>query len=225
MKKLRTLAGLAAAALIFCSAANAQPGGQPGQQQQQYQPAPTPRTKIAILNLQHVVKSYEKWKSFEEEYKQQYKGFDAEFDRIKKEGLGLKEQLAKVGADSQQGEPIKKRLKELDRMVQDLGDNAKAKLLKLQDDMSIRIYAEVEQAVGAYAKANELDLVMQYNDGVNPNDKSNPQNIQRKMQTGACMPMYFVQGMDISETVIYMLNEHYKSAMNQAQNSGAPQQR
>jgi Skp family chaperone for outer membrane proteins len=213
MKKLSALAGLAAAALIFCSAANAQQGGQPGQQQQQqYQPPPMPKTKIAIINLQHVVKSYEKWKSFEEEYKLQYKAFDGEFEKIKREGMGLKEQLTKNGSEGPQADAIKKRLKELDRMVQDLGDNAKAKLLKLQDDMSVRIYAEVEQAVGLYAKANELDLVMQYNDGVMPNDKANPQNIQRKMQTGACMPMYFVQGLDISEVIIYMLNQRFGTA-------------
>ncbi len=188
MKKLSTLAGLAAVAFIFCSAANAQQGGQPGQPQQQYQPPPTPRTKIAILNLQHVVKSYDKWRAFEEQYKQRYKGFDAEFERIKKEGLGLKEQLAKLSPDSQEALNIKERLKQLDRQVQDLGDKAKGELLKLQDSMSIQIYAEVELAVGAYAKANELDLVMQYNDGVNPNDKTNPANIQRKMQTAPACP-------------------------------------
>ena len=127
MKKLSALAGLAAAALIFSSAANAQQGGQPGQQQQQqqqqqqHQPAPTPRTKIAILNLQHVVKSYDRWKSFEDEYKQKYKAFDAEFEKIKSEGLALKAQLAKIPADSKEAESIRVRLKTLDRMVQDLG--------------------------------------------------------------------------------------------------------
>jgi len=218
VKKLRTLVGVAAAALIICSAAHAQQGGQPNQQ---YQPPPIPKTKIAILNLQHVVKNYEKWRIFEEEYKSKYKNYDAEFEKIKKEGLQLKEQLAKMTADNPQAEPIKTRLKALDRQVQDLGDTAKAQLLKLQDDMSIHIYTEVEAAVGAYAKANDIDLVMQFNDGVLPTDKSNPQNIQRKMQTGACMPMYAVDGMDISATVIVMLNEHYKRAM--SQNSGAPQ--
>ena len=78
MKKLRTPVGLAAAALLFCSAANAQQAGQP---QQQYQPPPMPKTKIAILNLQHVVKNYEKWRIFEEEYKSKYKSYDAEFEK------------------------------------------------------------------------------------------------------------------------------------------------
>ena len=206
MKNLRSLVGLAAATLILCSTAAAQ---QPGQPNQQYQPPPVPKTKIAILNLQQVVKSYEKWKVFEEEYKRNYKSFDAEFEKIKTEGLKLKDQLAKEPPDSPNAEAMKRRLKELDRMVQDLGDNAKSRLLKLQDDMSIRIYQEVEACVGAYARANDIDLVMQFNDGVQPSDKNNPANIQRKMQTGACMPMFWVDGMDISPTIIIMLNNHY----------------
>ena len=76
--------------------------------------------------------------------------------------------------------------------------------------------ARVERAAGRSGASMSSDLVMQYNDGVMPTDKTNPQNIQRKMQTGACMPMYFVQGMDISDTVIFMLNEHYRTTMNQA---------
>jgi Skp family chaperone for outer membrane proteins len=216
MKNLRSLVGLAAATLILCSTASAQ---QPGQPNQQYQPPPTPKTKIAILNLQQVVKNYEKWKVFEEEYKRNYKGFDQEFENIKKEGLKLKDDLTKLPPDSPQAEGIKARLKFLDRQVQDLGDNAKSRLLKLQDDMSIHIYQEVEAAVGAYAKANDIDLVMQFNDGVQASDKNNPQNIQRKMQTGACMPMYWVDGMDISPTIIVMLNNHYKQ-VSQPQNNG-----
>ena len=221
MKKLRTLVGLAAAALIVCSTANAQQGGQPIQS---YQPPPIPKTKIAILNLQHVVKNYEKWRLFEEEYKNKYKSYDAEFEKIKKEGLALKEQLTKGPQEGPQAEAIKTRLKALDRQVQDLGDNAKSQLLKLQDDMSIHIYTEVEAAVGAYAKANDIDLVMQFNDGVLQTDKSNPQNIQRKMQTGACMPMYSVDGLDISQTIIIMLNDHYQRSRSLGGNS-APGQR
>jgi Skp family chaperone for outer membrane proteins len=217
MKKLRTLAGLAAAALIFCSAASAQQSGQPTQQ---YQPPPIPKTKIAILNLQHVVKNYEKWKVFENEYKQQYKGFDEQFENIKKQGLALKDRLSKMPADSPDAEPIKAQLKLMDRQVQDLGDNAKQKLLKLQDDMSIHIYTEVEAAVGAYAKANDIDLVMQFNDGILPTERTNPQNIQRKMQTGACMPMYSVPGMDVSETIIIMLNDHFRRSSSQGGNPG-----
>ena len=222
-KKLGTLAGVTAATLLFCSTAFAQQGGQPGQPQT----APTPKTKVAIINLQYVVKSYDRWKQFEEEYKRNYKGYDAEFERIKGIGLLLIAKLEKMRADDPEADNIKKQLKELDRQVQDLGDNAKQKLLKLQDDMSIQIYAQVEEAVGVYAKANDLDLVLQYNDGVQGPELHTPQNIQRKMQTGALMPIYSVRGMDISDYIIYMLNAHFKTTsggVGSANGVGQPRQ-
>ncbi len=211
IKKLGTLAGVTAATLLFCSTAFAQQGGQPGQGGQP-QTAPTPKTKIAIINLQYVVKSYDRWKLFEDEYKRNYKGYDDQFEQIKKVGLELKAKLDKMGANDPEGDNIKKQLKDLDRQVQDLGDNAKKRLLKLQDDESIRIYSQVEEAVSVYAKANDIDLVLQYNDGVQGPELHNPQNIQRKMQTGALMPIYSVNGMDISNYIIYMLNAHYKAS-------------
>ncbi|CAN5464269.1 hypothetical protein BH10PLA2_BH10PLA2_37960 [soil metagenome] len=222
-KKLKVLAGVAAA-LLFCSAASAQQGGQPGQGGQPQTP-PTPKTKIAIVNLQHVVKSYDRWKQFEDEYKRNFKGYDAEFEQIKKQGMELKERLSKMQADSPEAEPIRLQLKALDRRVQDLGDTAKQKLLKLQDEMSVQIYAQVEEAVSVYAKANDLDLVLQYNDGVQGQELHNAQNIQRKMQTGATMPIYAVSGMDISNIIIYMLNQHFRAASNGVGSPNGGQQR
>jgi Skp family chaperone for outer membrane proteins len=223
-KKLKMLAGVAAATLLFCSTASAQQGGQPGQGGQP-QLAPVPKTKIAIINLQHVVKSYDRWKQFEDEYKRNYKGYDAEFEKIKEQGLKLKERLNKMNATDPEAEPIKLQLKALDRQVQDLGDSAKQKLLKLQDEMSMQIYAQVEEAVSVYAKANDLDLVLQYNDGVQGQELHNPQNIQRKMQTGALMPVYAVSGMDISQTIILMLNQHWKAVSNSVGSPNPGQQR
>jgi Skp family chaperone for outer membrane proteins len=223
-KKLRTLAGVTAT-LLFCSTAFAQQGGQSGQGGQP-QTAPTPKTKVAIINLQYVVKSYDRWKQFEDEYKRNYKGYDEQFEQIKKQGLELKARLEKMRADDPEGDNIKRQLKDLDRKVQDLGDNAKKQLLQLQDNMSVQIYAQVEEAVSVYAKANDLDLVLQYNDGVQGPELHNAQNIQRKMQTGALMPIYSVNGMDISNYIIYMLNAHYKAASTAvgSPNGGQPRQ-
>jgi hypothetical protein len=92
--------------------------------------------------------------------------------------------------------------------------------------MSVQIYAQVEEAVSVYAKANDLDLVLTYNDGVQGSELHNAQNIQRKMQTGALMPIYSVNGMDISNYIIYMLNAHYKAASTAvgSPNGGQPRQ-
>ncbi|HEY7428872.1 MAG TPA: hypothetical protein VH682_31870, partial [Gemmataceae bacterium] len=45
-----------------------------------------------------------------------------------------------------------------------------------------------------------------YNDAVTPEDFMSPQNIARKLNTGALMPLYAAPGMDISQEVVNMLN-------------------
>jgi hypothetical protein len=50
-------------------------------------------------------------------------------------------------------------------------------------------------------------MVMHYNDAVVPADLYNSVNIERKLQTGACMPMYLAPGMNITDTISAMLNQ------------------
>src|ERR1051326_6578321 len=41
---------------------------------------------------------------------------------------------------------------------------------KMQDDMSVQIYKEIEEAVTYYARANDLELVLHFNDATAPAD-------------------------------------------------------
>jgi Skp family chaperone for outer membrane proteins len=179
-----------------------------GQVQQAVATAPaTPlRTRIAVINLQQVIKQYRKWNDFEQSYKNLYGQYNAEFERNKSTGVALKSQLEK-SADDATKEKIQQQLKDLERHVQDLGENAKKQLGKMRDDQAVQIYREVEEAVQAYARANDIEMVMHYNDAVVPADLYNSVNIERKLQTGACMPMYLAPGMNITDTISAMLNQ------------------
>jgi Skp family chaperone for outer membrane proteins len=174
-------------------------------------PVAPPRTKIAVINLQQVVKGYEKWKSFEGTYKQTYDWYNAEFEKRKARAMELKTQLSKM-PPGEEREKIEQQMRGLDREVQDLGDSAKKNLAKMQDMAAVDIYKEVQQAVEHYARANDIELVVHYNDAVTPSDLFNPMNIQRKMQTGACMPMYITPGMDITPQITDMLNQRLHAA-------------
>ena len=113
-------------------------------------------------------------------------------------------------------EPTKEKygnaLKELDRQVQDLGETAKKTLAKMQDEQAVQIYREVEQAVQAYARAYDIEMVLHYNDAMVPADLYRPANVQRKLQTGACMPMYTAPGMNITDMIAQMLNQSLGAA-------------
>jgi Skp family chaperone for outer membrane proteins len=168
-------------------------------------PAAPLRTRIAVINLQQAIKQYRKWSDFEQTYKNLYNQYNAEFERKKASGVALKNQLDKA-ADDATKDNIQKQLKELDRQVQDLGETAKKQLGKMRDDQAVQIYREVEEAVQYYARANDIEMVLHFNDAVAAADLYQPLNIERKLQTGACMPMYVAQGMNITDIISSMLN-------------------
>jgi Skp family chaperone for outer membrane proteins len=183
-------------------------------------PAP-PRTRIAVINLAQVIKSYDKWKTFEESYKQAFGHYNAEFETRKAKGLQLKGDLGKLAPDDPKADAMKVELRKLDHEVQDLGEEAKKYLNKMQDEMAIQIYHEVNEAVEHYARANDIEMVMHFNDGITAQEILNPANVQRKLQNPACMPMYVTPGMNITGSIVEMLNQRLR-AMTPAQ-PAAPQ--
>ena len=164
------------------------------------------RTRIAVINLQSVIKQYAKWGTFEQTYKDLYGRYNNEFERKKATGVNLKTQLDQA-KDDQAREKIQQQLRALDRDVQDLGEDAKKQLGKLRDEQAVQIYREVEQAVLAYARSYDIEMVLHYSDAVAQADLYQPANVERKIQTLACMPMYMAPGMDITNAVATMLNQ------------------
>jgi Skp family chaperone for outer membrane proteins len=182
-----------------------QPTGRVQQAVATAQAAPL-RTRIAVVNLQQVIKQYRKWSDFEQGYKNLYNQYNAEFERQKAKGLDLKSQLDKAVDDATK-DKIQQAIKELERQVQDMGERAKKELGKMRDEQAQQIYQEVEQAVQAFARANDIEMVLHFNDAVAPADYYHPLNVQRKLQTGACMPMYVDPRMNITDTISGMLNQ------------------
>lgn len=174
------------------------------------QPAPPPRTRIAVINLSQVIKGYDRWKTFEATYKTAYEHYNIEFEKKKARGLELKAMIGKLPPDDPQVDAMKKELVKLDREVQDLGAEAKVYLSKMQDEMAVGIYREVNEAVEHYARANDIEMVMHFNDGITAQDILNPANVQRKLQNPACMPLYVTPGMNITASITEMLNERLR---------------
>ncbi len=164
------------------------------------------QTRVAVINLQQVIKQYRKWNDFEQGYKNLYNQYNAEFERQKAKGMDLKSQLDKAVDDATK-DKIQQASKELERQVQDMGERAKKELGKMRDEQAQQIYQEVEQAVQAFARANDIEMVLHFNDAVAPADYYHPLNVQRKLQTGACMPMYVDPRMNITDTISAMLNQ------------------
>ena len=205
-----TVGAVAAAALVAAGTLWADPPGA-GSPPVPARPAAAPRTKIALLNLTYVISYYEKYKAYKEEMKKQAQPYE---DKIKAKQADM-EVLRKELTDPQKTpsetrrQEIQDKLKADQRDIQDLNDDAKNKLAKEASDQMVLLYKEVQAAAGGYARAHDFDLVLQYNEPLDPKDYYSPANIERKMGAGALIPLYYSNGMEISQDVLAMLNASY----------------
>jgi Skp family chaperone for outer membrane proteins len=173
---------------------------------------PAPSTRIALLNLSHVIKSYDKFKSFEEELKTVAQPFQKRGMDTKGEGDKLAAEKNDPKTQPQRKDEIERRLKELQRIWEDNQTELQKILVKKQEEQLKILYMDVRSVAERHAQAHNYEMVLHYNDHVKPEDYWSAANIARKMQAGALMPMYYVAGLDISQEVINALNAAYKAA-------------
>src|SRR5207249_4759439 len=84
---------------------------------------------------------------------------------------------------------------------------AKKGLGRKSDEQMVILYKEVREACARYAKGNDIEMVMHYNDALaGAPEFDSAANVARKMQAGAFMPMYITPGLDISEEILTLLN-------------------
>ena len=184
-------------------------------------PQAPPRTRIAVINMVQVVKNYDKWKTFEDSFKQTYSHFTTELETRRARMVQMKADLAKLPPDDPKAETIKAEMRNLDRASQDYGEDAKKQLKKMEEEAAVGIYREISEAVEHYARSNDIELVVNYNDAITPQDFLSPANVQRKMGMNVCTPIYMTPGMNITDAVTAMLNQRLRAM--QPQTQPAPQ--
>jgi Skp family chaperone for outer membrane proteins len=168
-------------------------------------PQATARTRIALINLTYVIKNYNKYTTFQEEIKGIIKPFQGTDGQLRKEAEELTKQVTPTSPAEKKAE-VERKLKDIQRKVEDNNAEAKLVLGKKSDDQMKIVYMDVVEAAQRYAASHEFDLVLHYNDAVTREDYLSAMNIARKVQTGALMPLYAAPGMDISMEVVRMLN-------------------
>ena len=202
----------AAAALVYVGTLWAQqPTGAPAVPSR---PAAAPRTKIALLNLTYVISYYEKYKNFKDDIKKQMqpfedmvKGKQGDMEALRKEALDPKNPPTEP-----RRQEIDRKMREDQRAIEDATNEVKPKVVKQEQDEMVLLYKEVQTAASHYAAGHDFDLVLQYNEPLDPKDYYSPANIERKMGAGALLPLYYSPGMEISQDVLAMLNASFRPA-------------
>jgi Skp family chaperone for outer membrane proteins len=186
------------------------------------QPPAEPRTRIALLNLTYVIKNYSKFLAFQEEMKKAVENYQAQDKLVGGQIEAKTKDMQNPALQPAQKEAIQKDLTALHRKREDNSNEAKAFLGKKSDEQMVILYKEVQEAAQRYAAAHNFELVLHYNDAVSAQDYWSAPNIMRKMQAGACMPLYCMPGMDISAQIVQTLNAAYRPAAAPAQPAQTP---
>jgi Skp family chaperone for outer membrane proteins len=169
------------------------------------------RTRIALLNISHVVRNYNKYKTYQEELKRAVAPFTQRDAAAKKEAEDLTKEAQNAKTTPERREAIEKRMRELQFQMQNLKEEFNKKVGKMQEKQLVTLFADVRTVAERYAEGHNFDMVLQYNDAVEQNEYWSGPNIVRKMQAGALMPLYYRGGMEISQDIINTLNASYRT--------------
>ncbi len=185
-------------------------GNQLGAQTGATPAATQPRSRIALVNLSHVIKNYDKFKGYMEEMKTSVEPFRKKEEVIKKAGEKLVKDAQVPGITPERKEGFLKEEMKLKREMEDLRNEFGVFMGKKQEQQFVIVYGDVRNAAERYAQAHAYDMVLHYNDAVDPREYWSGPNVARKMQAGALMPLYYAGGVDISAEIIKMLNDSVK---------------
>jgi RNA polymerase sigma factor (sigma-70 family) len=175
-------------------------------------PARPTRTRIALINMTRALKGSKKYQALQADLRDR-----TQKAREKLEALHRKYQKYQAVHDpatpANRREEYARRLKQLQREIEDEQTSVKALMSRMSGDMLRTMYREIEDAARRVATARDIDLVLFCTDAVTDADFYNPTNLERKLsQPGALMPLVVAPGMDITDTVIEALNQAYRSS-------------
>jgi Skp family chaperone for outer membrane proteins len=158
-----------------------------------------PRSRIALLNLSHVIRNYDKFKNYQKAMKAAVAPFSAKEKAIRAELEKLNKEEFEVARTARRGA--------LQQELEDLKNKFQTTMARKQGKQLKTLYKDIQEAARRYAQAHDIELVLHYNDASDKKDYWSEANVARKMQAGACMPLYAADGLDISKEILTMLNE------------------
>lgn len=173
---------------------------------------PALQSKIAIINIAHVIKNYKKFIAFQDKLKVSSEPLKKEIEN-KKAVIATKEtEMNKAETPLARREQLQREIKAIQREVQDKVDEANQHFAKERADELKMLYMDIQDAVTRYARAYAIELVLQYSDGSDAAEKYSPAALQAKLANSACFPIYNDPQMDITASVTQWLNQQLGSA-------------
>jgi Skp family chaperone for outer membrane proteins len=165
---------------------------------------------VKVVNIWMVVKNYKRTEALRAELQAIVKQYDDQLKQTKTDLEGRKTQI-KDGDKytDEQKKALANEVKRLERILTDKGEEMREVLIKKESEQAIGVFHEIEDAIGRVAKSGGAELVLIYGDTPDEKDRYVAQNLARKINTSACMPLYIAPGVDITADVLKLLNDKY----------------
>lgn len=174
-------------------------------------PAPPtmPGTRVAIVNINSVLKNYNKAQSLNSSIKLKVQSYADRMNKLKEEVAKIQAELPKPSTTKDLREQYEKQVVALQRQLQDLDNEARKVISADQASIAVQIFREVEQVINAVAATNNFDLVLSFPDATTQEDFYSQDNVVRKLASQAAIPLYYKKHIDLTDAVIKTLNASF----------------
>jgi Skp family chaperone for outer membrane proteins len=197
------VAGLSA---IFALSASAQvqPGAPPLGARPAAPPAaaaPAPAgTSVVLIDVAYVFKNHIRFNARMNEIKREIEQYDAFVREETKKLTTKKEQLTQFQQNSVEYKRLEEEGARLSADLQIKVQQKRKEFLEQEAKLYYDTYREVEQTVAVFAQRHRISLVLRFTgDDIKPDDRAS-------ILQGVNRPVVFQQGLDITESILAMLN-------------------
>jgi RNA polymerase sigma factor (sigma-70 family) len=169
-----------------------------------------PQTRIGLINITRVIKVAKRYQAMQAVLRARTRQVQEKLELLQVQAKRCQAEAVDPTTPASRRDETGVQARRLKREIEDEQESARKSLDKMSGDGVVTLYREIEETANRLAKSNGLELVLYYTDAVTEADFYNPDTLQRKMsQPGALVPMIVAPGMDITDTVIEVLNRAY----------------
>jgi Skp family chaperone for outer membrane proteins len=179
------------------------------------------RSKVAIMNINKVIKNYNRANQLGQNVANNAKVYAEQLNALRAKATAEQNKMQNAKTEQERA-ASEKVLTNLQREAQDKNAEAEKEIRKQQAQVLVQIYKDVESVVAALAASNDLDMVLSYPDAPSETEASSEATIIRKMQAPALMPIFYNRNaLDITDAVVQTLNKSFPAPPPTAQPGGA----
>jgi Skp family chaperone for outer membrane proteins len=176
------------------------------------------RTRIALINVNKILKDYRKASYLGQSLMKETEVRGMEL-KSKQAAIAAMQKELQTAATPEIRDAKERDIRNLQRELEDLDAKHRREMTEKQNQMLTTVYGEIQNVIGILVKTYEVDLVFFYPDAPSDAEKNLPVVLMQKLRPAAAFPIYH-RGLDFTDTVVATLNAQYPAPETQPAPAG-----